>query len=158
MNRNRTIAAVALAAAALLAPPAGAQPAQGGLYIAGAAGFTFKAAAEQALAKNPAGQRFFMLVVPPQTNALKRDAPRNLNAIRDRVQATGGVIFVCQRDIDKGRIDPKTLVPGIVAVRGWGPKGASDMPVGERYFPGEDRVVLPKSDEALRRLRATCAY
>lgn len=158
MNRNRTIAAIALSAAALLPQAASAQRSEGGLYIAGAAGFTFKAAAEQALANNPAGQRFFLLAVPPQTSALRQDAPRNLAAVRERVQSRGGVIFVCQRDIDKGRLDPKTLVPGIVAVRGWGPKGESDMPAGERYFPGEDRIVLPKSNEALRRLRATCAY
>lgn len=158
MKHNRMIAAVALSAAALLPLAADAQRADGGLYIAGAAGFTFKAAAEQALAGNPAGQRFFLLAVPPQTSALQKDAPRNLAGVRERVQSRGGVIFVCQRDIDKGRIDPATLVPGIVAVRGWGPKGESDLPVGERYFPGEDRIVLPKSNEALRRLRATCAY
>jgi len=157
MNRIRTIAAVALLAAPL-PPAAWAQPTEGGLYIAGASGFTFKAAADQALANNPAGQRFFMLAVPPQTNALRQDAPRNLAAVRDRVLGAGGVIYVCQRDVDKGRIDPKTLVSGVVPVRGWGPKGSSDMPVGERYFPGEDRGMLPASIEALRRLRATCAY
>lgn len=155
MNRVRILAAAAVAA--LLPCSVLAQATQGGLYIAGAAGFTFNEAAKQAMATNPKGQRFFMLVVPPQTNALRSDAPRNLAAVRERVQSVGGVIFVCQRDIDNGRIDPATFVPGIVAVRGWGPKGANDLPPGERYFPGEDRVILPKSNEALRRLRATCA-
>lgn len=156
MKRFRNLVAAAFAAALL--PCTGlAQATQGGLYIAGAAGFTFKEAARQAMAKNPKGQRFFMLVVPPQTSALLRDAPGSLAAVRERVQSVGGVIFVCQRDIDQGRIDPEKMVPGIVAVRGWGPKGEGDLPQGERYFPGEDRVILPKSNEALRRLRATCA-
>ncbi len=153
-----TLRILAMAAAAALLPCIGhAQAPQGGLYIAGAAGFTFNEAAKQALAANPKGHRFFLLVVPPQTNALRSDAPPNLAAVRERVQTAGGVIYVCRRDVDNGRIDPATLAPGIVAVRGWGPKGANDLPPGERYFAGEDRLVLPKSNESLRRLRATCA-
>lgn len=160
MNRHCRVTLAGLAAllaAMLLSPFAAAQRTEGGLYIAGSAGFTFRDAAQQALAANPVGQRFFLLALPPQTSALRKDAPRNLAAIRDRVQSDGGLIFVCRRDVQLGRIDPQTFVPGIVVVRGWGPKGDSDLPVGERYFPGEDRIVLPKSNESLRRLRATCA-
>ena len=59
------IFAAAFAAAAL---PAAAQS-EGGLYVAGA-GFTFQQAVQQAIAKNPAGQRFFVLAIPPETRAL----------------------------------------------------------------------------------------
>jgi hypothetical protein len=32
-----------------------------------------------------------------------------------------------------------------------------DLPLGERYFKGEDSSDLPASNNALRRLRSTCA-
>ncbi|HSQ11254.1 MAG TPA: hypothetical protein VLN25_11695 [Burkholderiaceae bacterium] len=130
---------------------------EGGLYIAGDAGFKFRQAAERGLAQNPGGRRFFVLAVPPQTSALKKSATGPLAQLRDRVIAGNGVLFVCQRDIDKGRIDPAELVPGVVAVRGFPPPGSNAIPAGERYFPDEDRSRLPASNEALRRLRATCS-
>jgi hypothetical protein len=45
----------------------------------------------------------------------------------------------------------------VVPVRGWPTKGSSELPPGERYFPGEDRTNLPASNEALRQLCAACA-
>lgn len=139
------------------ATPAIGQPSEGGLYIAGA-GFSFARAAAQALGANPEGQRFFLLSLPPETQALATSASGPVATVRDRVVAAGGVLFVCQRDVDSGKVDLARLVPGVVAVRGWPPGGASGtMPQGERYFQGENRAVLPASNEALRRLRASCS-
>jgi hypothetical protein len=157
-GRGRTRRLVGLALLAALVPLSSAiAQSEGGLYIAGDAGFKFQQAAERGLAQNPGGRRFFVLAVPPQTSALKKSAPAPLAALRDRVIAGNGVLFVCQRDIDKGRIDPAELVPGVVAVRGFPPPGSNAIPPGERYFPDEDRSRLPASNEALRRLRATCS-
>ncbi len=139
------------------AMPAIAQPTEGGLYIAGD-GFSFARAAAQALGANPEGQRFFLLSLPPETRALETATTGSVAAVRDRVVASGGVLYVCQRDVDRGKVDLARLVPGVVAVRGW-PSGGSSatMPPGERYFQGENRAVLPASNDSLRRLRASCS-
>jgi hypothetical protein len=142
-------AAAALTTAALCAVAA---PSEGGLYIAGA-GFTF----QQALAKNPGGQRFFLLAIPPETRAVMTTASAQRAATRDRVVAAGGVLMVCQRDIDNGKIAASSLAPGVVAVRGWTRVRTDDMPLGARYFKGEDPSNLPASNNALRQLRSTCA-
>lgn len=155
-GRARRLAGLALLAALLPLSSAMAQS-EGGLYIAGAAGFKFQQAAERGLAQNPGGRRFFVLAVPPQTSALKMSAAGPLAELRDRVIAGNGVLLVCQRDIDKGRIDPKELVPGVVAVRGWPEPGSNEIPPGKRYFADEDSSRLPAANEALRRLRSTCS-
>ena len=103
--RAMRLAGLALLAALMPLSSAMAQS-EGGLYIAGDAGFKFQQAAERGLAQNPGGRRFFVLSVPPQTSALKMSAPGQLARLRDRVIAGNGVLLVCQRDIDKGRIDP----------------------------------------------------
>ena len=48
--------------------------AEGGVYIAGY-GINFERAAEQGIARNPPGQRFFLLALPPNTVALTKAAP-----------------------------------------------------------------------------------
>jgi hypothetical protein len=73
------------------------------------------------------------------------------------VIAANGVLLVCQRDIDSGRISAAALAPRVVAVRGWPPAGSPSLPPGERYFQGENPANLPASNEALRRLRSTCS-
>lgn len=146
------VAAVLLAAATL----AGAQPGEGGLYIAGA-GFGFDAAAQRALAQNTAGQRFFLLSLPPEASALRRNALPVQAQWRERVLAANGVLLVCQRDLDLGRIDAASLVSQVVPVRGWPPKGSPAWPAGQRTFAGEDRANLPTANEVLRRLRSTCS-
>lgn len=146
------VAAVLLAAATL----AGAQPGEGGLYIAGA-GFSFDAAAQRALAQNTAGQRFFLLSLPPEASALRRNALPVQAQWRERVLAANGVLLVCQRDLDLGRIDAASLVSQVVPVRGWPPKGSPAWPAGQRTFAGEDRANLPTANEVLRRLRSTCS-
>jgi hypothetical protein len=45
----------------------------------------------------------------------------------------------------------------VIAVRGWPPPGSTALPADARYFPGENPGALPASNEALRRLRATCS-
>ena len=132
-----------------------AQP-EGGLYIAGD-GFSFQVAAKQGMAKNPGGRRFFLLSKPPETAALSLTAARPLAAVRDRVIAANGVLFVCQRDVDNGRIDPSALVPGVIAVRGWAPPDGKQIPKGQRYFADENPADFPKANESLRRLRAACS-
>ena len=147
--------AIAAAICAGTATSAGAQ-AEGGLYIAGA-GFSFQQAAQKGIKNNPRGQRFFLLSLPPETRALMVNATRQLATLRDRVVAANGVLYVCQRDIDNGKIDAGTLVPGVVAVRGWPQSGSDALPHGARYFDNEDPSKLPASNNALRRLRSTCA-
>lgn len=154
--RRRLVAIAAAACAAGAAATAGAQSDEGGLYIAGD-GFSFARAASQALGTNPAGQRFFVLSLPPETRALETSASGPLAAVRERVVAAGGVLYICQRDVDNGKVNPAALVPGVIAVRGWPPLGSSALPADARYFPGENPAVLPVSDHALRRLRAACS-
>lgn len=156
---SRTVSLLALGAAALMAgalPRAALAQDEGGLYIAGD-GFSFEQAAEQGLARNPAGQRFFVLVLPPNTAAVTQAATKSAVAVRGRVTASGGVLLVCQRDLDSGAIDAAKLVQGVVAVRGFPPPGSNAIPPGERYFPGENRDNLPANNEALRRLRSACS-
>jgi hypothetical protein len=150
----RCLASAALIACAL--PSTALAQDEGGLYIAGY-GFSFEQAANRALAQNPQGQRFFVLALPPNTDALKQESPKSAAVVRDRVIAGGGVILVCQRDVDSGSVDAIKLVPGVVAVRGFPPPGSNAIAAGERYFADENPDNLPRSNEALRRLRATCS-
>jgi hypothetical protein len=154
-QRPKLVAFVAAICAAAIAAPASARP-EGGLYVAGY-GFSFQEVARRAIAHNSGGQRFFLLALPEEANALKAKAARPLVVARDQVTAANGVLLVCQRDIDEGRIDPTGLVPRVVAVRGWPSPGSPAMPSGERYFKGEDPASLPASDTALRRLRSACS-
>jgi hypothetical protein len=151
-------AAVALAAAALIAsalPCAALARDEGGVYIAGYR-FSFERAAEQGLARNQAGQRFFVLALPPKTAALTAAATPSAAAVRERVVAAGGLLLVCQRDIDNGKVDAAALVPGVGAVRGFPPRGSDAIPRGERYYPDEDRTRLPQDNRSLQRLRKAC--
>jgi hypothetical protein len=134
--------------------PAAAQS-EGGLYIAGYE-VDFERAASDGLSRNPPGQRFFVLVLPPHTSALTPAATKSAAAARERVIAANGVILVCQRDIDSGAVDASKLVAGVVAVRGWPPAGSNALPAGQRYFADENPAKLPQANEALRRLRSTC--
>lgn len=144
------------AAVALASAGAASVQSEGGLYIAGA-GANFQAAAQRALAQNPGGQRFFLLALPPESGALTTRASAAQKALRERVQRSGGVFFVCQRDIDSGRVPAARLAPGVVAVRGWPASQAGDLSDGARAFAGEDPALLPASNEALRRLRSSCS-
>ena len=151
-----TAIAVLVAALACALPHAARAQTEGGLYIADSA-FSFDQAARRGMAQNRKGTRFFVLALPPRTSALTTAAPRATATLRDQVIAQGGVLFVCQRDIDKGIIDAAKLAPGVVAVRGFPPVGSNALPHGERYFPDENRAVLPAGNEALRRLRSGCS-
>ena len=153
--RSSLIAVAAAVYAAGTPAPASAQ-AEGGLYIAGY-GFSFEEVADRAIAQNPDGQRFFLLSLLPEANALTATAARSLVAARDRVLAANGVLLVCQRDIDDGLINAASLAPRVVAVRGWPPAGSPELPLGERYIKGENPANLPASNLALRRLRSTCS-
>jgi predicted RecA/RadA family phage recombinase len=154
----KTGSIVALGAAALIAcvlPHATLAQAEGGLYIADNRS-NFERAAEQGLARNPAGQRFFVLALPPNTVALTTAATPSAAALRERVVAVGGLLLVCQRDIDDGKVDAAALVPGVFAVRGFPPRGSNAIPRGERYYPDEDRMRLPQDNRSLKRLRKAC--
>ncbi len=151
---RRSWAAAALLACAL--SPAARAQGEGGLYIA-ERGFSFQQAAERGLAQNPRDARFFVLALPPHSDALLSTAPRSAAAVRERVTAGGGVLLVCQRDIDNGSVDASRLAAAVVAVRGFPPAGSNALPAGERYFRGENPDNLPRSNEALRRLRAACS-
>ena len=153
--RSNLIAIAAAICAAGMTAPASAQS-EGGLYIAGY-GFSFQEVVDRAIAQNPGGQRFFLLSLPPETQALTTSAAGPLAAARDRALTANGVLLVCQRDLDSGRINAAGLAPRVVAVRGWPPAGSPSLPPGERYFRGENPADLPASNEALRRLRSTCS-
>ena len=142
---------LALALAASLSTAASAQT-EGGLYIAGA-GFTFQEAAQRGIAQNPGGRRFFVLSLPPETGALASTATPAQQRLRERVLAANGVLLVCQRDLDNGRINAANLAPGVVPVRG----NSNELPAGQRYFANENPADLPAANEALRRLRSTCS-
>ena len=154
-NRSSWRCGMAAVLAAACASAALAQS-EGGLYIAGA-GFSFQAAAERAIAQNPGSQRFFLLSLPPQTAALTTAASPAQARLRERVVAANGVLLVCRRDIDNRRIRPNSLVPGVVAVRGWPAEGSPQLPDGQRYFAEENPAQLPAGNEALRRMRSACA-
>ncbi len=156
MSLSAKISSLIAAAVVAAIGPAVAQSGEGGLYIAGD-GFSFDTAAQRALAQNPGGRRFFLLTLPSEAPALRRNALPAQARLRDRVIAGNGVLLVCQRDLDKGRIDAAALVNQVVPVRGWPPKGSPQLPPGQRYFSGEDRANLPAANEALRRLRSTCS-
>jgi len=141
---------------ACMLPLTAAAQADGGLYVAGA-GFNFEQAADDGLSRNPGGGRFFLLALPPQTEALTARATRSQAAARQRVVNGNGVLLVCQRDIDNGSVDASKLVPGVVPVRGWPPVGSSELPPGQRYFADENPANLPQSGEMLRRLRSACS-
>ena len=151
--KTSSLVAAALVAAAGTAV---AQAGEGGLYIAGD-GFSFDAAAQRALAQNPGGRRFFLLTLPPEAPALRRNALPAQARLRDRVIAGNGVLLVCQRDLDNGRIATAGLADGVVPVRGWPGGGESAMPPGQRHHADENPALLPESNDALRRLRSTCS-
>ena len=157
LTRAKTKSLVGLGVALIACALPGTSLAQeeGGLYIAGYR-FSFEQAAEQGLERNPRGQRFFVLALPPNTVALTTAASQSAAAVRDRVIAGGGLLYVCQRDIDNGSVDAAQLVPGVVAVRGFPPRGSDAIPRGERYFPDENRDQLPRGNRTLKRLRSTC--
>jgi hypothetical protein len=129
---------------------------EGGLYVAGA-GFSFQVAAERAMSQNPGGRRFFLLTLPPEVAALGASASPVQRRLRERVTAANGVLLVCQRDLDNGRIDAVRLASGVVPVRGWPAPGRNELPADQRYFPNEDPSMLPAANEALRQLRSTCS-
>lgn len=153
--RSKLFAAAAAAWAAAIPAMAPAQS-EGGLYVAGD-GSSFQQTAGQALEENPGGKRFFVLAIPPETDAPMVGAAGPVAAARDRVLASNGLLYACQRDIANGKVSAATLVPGVVAVRGWPPAGSKALPEGARYFRGENPARLPVSESALRRLRSTCA-
>ena len=149
--RNWLGSVFAAVAAAFCASTASAQS-DGGLYIAGA-GFSFQTAAERALSQNAGPNRFFLLTLPPETAALTLAAPAALAALRHRVAKSNGVLLVCQRDLDSGRISADGLAADVVPVRG----NSSDLPAGQRYFADENPAHLPAANKALRRLRSSCS-
>lgn len=140
----------------LLGLTGAAAAAEGGLYIAGD-GFGFQTAAERALAQNPGARRFFLLALPPEARALGANATPAQRRLRERVLAANGVLMVCQRDLDNGRIAAAGLVEGVVPVRGWPAGGSDSLPAGQRYFADENPAQLPAANEALRRLRSACS-
>lgn len=146
----------AAAAALLTAGAVHAAPIEGGLYVAGA-GFSFKAAANRAMKQNPHGRRFFLLALPPESAALQLAASTALSQLRQRVVAANGVLLVCRRDVDQGRVDPSLLVPGVLAVRGWPAAGSNELAHGQRYFADEVPGSLPADNVILRQLRSTCS-
>lgn len=150
-RRGALVAALALGASATVQAQR-----EGGLYIAGD-GFGFQVAAQRALAQNPRGARFFLLSLPPETAALRASMTGRTAMLRQQVVSANGVLLVCRRDIDAGRVDVSALVAGVVAVRGWPAAGSPALPAGQRYFADEDPASLPSADASLRRLRAACS-
>lgn len=137
--------------------PAQAQNA-GGLYVAGA-GFSFAQAARQALSENPGGGgRFFVLVLPPATDALAASgASAEALELRAQVQARGGSLLVCRRDVAAGAMPAAGLMPGVQVVRGWPQPGGPQLAANSDYYPDESPAALPAATDVLHRLRAACS-
>ena len=138
-------------------PLAAAAPSEGGLYIAGYE-FNFDQAASRGLSQNPKGRRFFVLTLAPNAGALTASAPKSSIALRERVIRSNGVLLVCQRDIDKR---PYRCVeagsgsrrrPWISSSRQHGSSRTASA-----TFRTRTATSFRKSNEALRRLRATCS-
>ena len=148
---------LALVFVACAAVPAQAQNA-GGLYVAGA-GFSFAQAARQALSENPGGAvRFFVLVLPPATDALAASgASAEALELRAQVQARGGSLLVCRRDVAAGAMPAAGLMPGVQVVRGWPQPGGPQLTANTDYYPDENPAALPTATDLLHRLRATCS-
>lgn len=157
MARPAALVAVlaACVAAAISAVPARAQNG-GGLYIAGA-GETFAEAARQALAESGGG-RFFVLLVPPETEALAASgASAEAVQLRSKILASGGSLVVCRRDVDSGAVPAAGLMAGVQVVRGWPQPGGPQLLPNSDYYPDETPGALPTATEQLRRLRSTCS-
>lgn len=150
------VVAIGSALLAACLSPAAIGQSEGGLYIAGTDA-SFEQAASDGISRNPGGQRFFLLALPPQTAALTTKASKAQAAARQRVVEANGVLLVCQRDLDNRSVDAATLVPGVVPVRGWPPAGSSALPAGQRYYADENPANLPQANESLRRLRSACS-
>ncbi|MCX7892188.1 MAG: hypothetical protein N2544_07475 [Burkholderiales bacterium] len=147
-----------LAALVFLASPCALAQGAGGLYIAGV-NFTFTQAVSQALADNPAPQgRFFILAMPPATADLAASGPAT-DVVRQRNEALarGAQFLVCRRDVQRGVVDPATLIPGVGVVWGWSSDPNAPQPDASGLFPGEQAGWLPQSAELARRIRSTCA-
>jgi hypothetical protein len=154
LGANLIALAAAVCGAAM--PAAASAQSEGGVYVAGT-GFSFQQAADRGISQNAGGQRFFLLVVPPESNALMTTAAGPLAALRDRVVASNGVLFICQRDIDSGKVNASSLVPGVVKVRGWPPAGSEGLPEGQKFYADENPANFPLSTNSLRLLRTTCS-
>ena len=129
---------------------------EGGLYVAGA-GFSFQVAAERAMSQNPGGRRFFLLTLPPEVAALGASASPVQRRLRERVVAANGVLLVCQRDLDNGRIDAAHLASGVVPVRGWPAPGSNELPAGQRHFRTRTRPRCLRPTRPCASLRFTCS-
>lgn len=128
----------------------------GGLYIAGDQ-FTFEQAAQRALNENVQGERFFVVVLPPAAQPLERESSGEAVALRNRILVARGVLIVCQRDVASGAVNASSLVPGVVALKGWPPPDFDAWPPNQLYYPGENPSRLPVPTEQLRRARAVCS-
>lgn len=147
---------LALAGAAFVFAPAHAQNA-GGLYIAGA-GFSFVQAARQALAESGSRGKFFLLVLPPATEALAASgASAEAVDLRSQIQARGGSLLVCRRDVAAGAMPAAGLIPGVQVVRGWPQPGGPQPAPNSDFYPDENPAALPAATDLLHRLRATCS-
>ena len=71
--------------------------------------------------------------------------------------AANGVLLLCHRDLDNGRIDAARLASDVVPVRAWPEPGSNELLAGQRYFANEDPTALPAANEALRQLRSACS-
>ncbi len=141
--------------AALLSAAAGAQGA-GGLYIADRQ-FGFATAVRQGLADNTAPGRFFVLVTPPELKALTTSASAQDAQLRSQAVARGAQFLVCRRDVQKGLVNPASLVPSVGIVDGWQAGSNAPGPGPDGLFPGERASYLPAAGELVRRIRSVCA-
>jgi hypothetical protein len=146
-----------LALATIAFVPAAAAQGAGGLYVADGQ-FGFSAAVGQALADNPVPGRFFVLAVPPATQALLATGSTSGDAgLRERALASGAQFLVCRRDVQSGSVVPAALVPGGAVAWGWPQGPDAPAPDPNNLFPGESASQFPASMELLRRIRSTCS-
>ncbi len=141
----------------ILCPALASAQGAGGLYIASGQ-YSFANAVRQGLADNPGGGRFYVLAVPPATQALLASGANPEDAdLRSRAREAGVQFLVCRRDVQNGSVISGNLVPGVGVVWGWPEGPDAPAPDANNLFPGESASEFPASMELMRRIRSTCS-
>ena len=95
----------------------------------------------------------FLLTLPSQAASRRVNATPAQGRLREHVITSNGVLLVCQRDLNNRRLNAAQLVPQVVPVRGWPPKGSSELAARRALLPGRG----PNQPTGLQRSAAPVA-
>lgn len=116
----------------------------GGGYIAGS-GFSLAQAIADAKREHPAGssQGFWIVVMGAELGSLARNtASADLLADLTSLQQRGGVVFVCERDLNAAGLTAQDLIPGVQVVRGWTAAESGMQDNGDAGSTNDDTTPL----------------